>query len=430
MEFTVFLVLFLALLAIGMPIAFSFLIPGVVYLLMTDTPMAVTGQVMLGQFLNFVLLAIPLFILAGELMNTSGITRRIFDFATAAVGHVRGGLGHVNVFASLIFSGISGSSAADAAGLGRVEIQAMREKGYRPEFAAAITACSSTIGPIIPPSIGLVLYGALAEVSIDYLFMAGILPGIVLGLVLMAAIYIQVLTGRENCPTDPFPGFRVLMQTWWRAVLPLTAPVVIVGGIVTGAFTPTEAGAVAVMIALLVGLIYRELNLSDIYGALMRASVATAKVMFILSTAALFAWVLTIEQVPDHVAAFMFSISGEKWVFILIVILTLLFLGLFESASANLLIVTPILVPIAPQFGMDLVHLGVVIVLTLMVGQITPPVGFTLYIVTDIAKVPMGRIVRATVPYLLAMIVAVFIVAYLPAIVLTIPFALGYAGGG
>lgn len=428
MIFALFLILFLVLLIIGMPIAFTFLVPGVVYLLLTDTPLAVTGQVMLGQFLNFVLLAIPLFILAGELMNTSGITRRIFDFASAAVGHIRGGLGHVNVFASLIFSGISGSSAADAAGLGRVEIRAMCEKGYRPEFAAAITACSSTIGPIIPPSIGLVLYGALAEVSIDYLFMGGILPGLVLGLTLMIAIYLQVLTGREKCPTEPFPGLRVLFTYLGRAVLPLAAPVIIVGGIVTGAFTPTEAGAVAVMISLSVGLLYRELTLPDIYAALVRAAVATAKVMFILATAALFAWVLTVEQVPDLVAEAMLSISDQKWVFILLIIITLLFLGLFENASANLLIVTPILVPIAPQFGMDLVHLGVVIVLTLMVGQITPPVGVTLYIVTDIAKVSMGRIVRATGPYLIAMIVAVALVAYLPDLVLIIPRAFGYGG--
>jgi len=426
MALAVFFTAFIVLIVLGMPIAFTFLVPGILYMLLTDTPLALTGQTMLQQFLKFVLLAIPLFILAGELMNSAGITQRIFTFASALCGHVRGGLGHVNVVASMIFSGISGSSAADAAGLGRVEIEAMRERGYRPEFAAAITAASSTIGPIIPPSIGLVLYGAIAEVGVDYLFMAGILPGTVLGIAFMVAIWLEAATGREICPTTPWGGLGPLARAFWRALPALAAPLVIVGGILTGVFTPTEAGAVAVLIALGLGIAYRQLTLQGLLGALVRTVRSTAAVMFILATVAIFAWVLTVERVPDHIANTVLALSDETWVLWLLILATLLFLGCFESASANLLIVTPILVPIAPAMGIDLVHLGVVLVFALAVGQITPPVGITLFIVTEITRVPMARIIRALWPYLVAMVIALLIVTYWPQMVLLIPEWLGY----
>ncbi len=428
MALIVFFVSFLVLLAVGMPIAFTFLVPGLLYMALTDTPFILAAQSVWQQFLNFVLLAIPLFILAGELMNTSGITKRIFDFATAAFGHVRGGLGHVNVIASMIFSGISGSSAADAAGLGRVEIKAMIEKGYRPEFAAAITGVSSTIGPIIPPSIGLVLYGAIAEVGVDWLFMAGIIPGLIMGLVLMAAIYVQVMTGREHCPLEKWPGWKQVVKAFFRASMAIAAPVVIVGGIVTGVFTPTEAGVIAVFITLGLGFGYRELTFRSLLPAFMRAVRATATIMFVLSTVGIFSWVLTVERVPDLVAQAMFSLSDNTNILWLLILATLLFLGLFETASANLMIVTPILVPIAPQLGIDLVHLGLVIVFALMVGQITPPVGITLYIVTDITKVPMARIFRAMLPYVFAMILALLVVTYWPDMVLMVPRLLNYQG--
>ena len=428
MALTMFFVSFLFLLAVGMPIAFTFLVPGLLYMLLTDTPFILAAQSMWQQFLNFVLLAIPLFILAGELMNTSGITLRIFDFASSAFGHIRGGLGHVNVIASMIFSGISGSSAADAAGLGRVEIKAMVEKGYRPEFAAAITGVSSTIGPIIPPSIGLVLYGAVAEVGVDWLFMAGIVPGLVMGLILMLAVYLQVLTGREKCPQEKWPGWKHVVRSFWSASLAIASPVVIVGGIITGVFTPTEAGVIAVFITLALGFGYGELKLKNLIPAFMRATRSTATIMFILSTVSIFAWVLTVERVPDHIATAMFSLTDNTAILWILILITLLFLGLFETASANLLIVTPILVPIAPQLGIDPVHLGVVIVLALMVGQITPPVGITLYIVTEITNIPMASIFRAMIPYVFAMIIALLVVTYWPDMVLLVPRLLGYQG--
>ncbi|HBB18528.1 MAG TPA: ABC transporter permease [Syntrophus sp. (in: bacteria)] len=426
MELALLLCGFGILLLLGVPVAFSFLAASLAYLVATDTPLAIAAQQLSGGVRGYTLLAIPLYILAGELMNTCGITQRIFDFANALVGHVRGGLGHVNVLASMIFAGMSGSSSADAAGLGRVEIKAMIEKGYRPEFAAAITAVSSTIGPIIPPSIHLVLFGAMAEVGIDALFLAGIVPGVIMGLCLMGAISIQVMTGREQCPTDPWPGIRQLAVAFWRGILPLSAPVIIVGGILSGVFTPTEAGAVAVLYALLLGAIYKELTWAGLKDAMLRAVRSTVVVMFILGTAKVFAWGITVEKVPEIISLALFSLSSNPAMVLLLILVALLVLGTFESATANLVIVTPILVPMAPMLGLDIVHFGVVIVLALMIGIITPPVGMSLYIVCDIIKIPFERVVRAVLPYIVALIVALLLVAYFPDAVMYIPRFYGY----
>jgi tripartite ATP-independent transporter DctM subunit len=412
----------------GAPIAFAFLGAAVAYLLWTGVPMSVAGQQLIGGVANYTLLAVPLYILAGELMNSGGITRRLFDFASAAIGHVRGGLGHVNVLASVIFAGISGSSSADAAGLGRVEIQAMKTAGYRPEFAAAITASSSTIGPIIPPSIHLVLFAALAEVGVDHLFLGGVLPGLLMAVCLMIVIYVLVRTGREKCPVHPFAGFRDLSRKFWNAILPLTAPLVIVLGIVSGVFTPTEAGVTAVVYVALVGFALGELRFGQIREALFRSVRSSAVVLLILATAQAFAWGLTIEQVPDAIAEGMLSISDNPAILIAIVLVVLLILGLFESASANLVIVTPILVPLAPVLGLDLVHLGVIIVLALTIGVVTPPVGMSLFIVSEITGLSVNRIAVATLPYIFALVVALALTAYVPDLVLLLPRLYGYPG--
>ena len=427
MALTVLLVAFLALLLLGLPVAFCFVVSSLAYFLLTDTPLALAPKLMSTGVAGYTLLAVPLYILAGELLNLGGITERIFDFAKVLVGRIRGGLGHVNVVASLIFSGMSGSSSADAAGLGRIEIEAMIKNGYSREFAAAITAVSSSIGPIVPPSIHLVLYGAIAEVGIDYLFLGGIVPGVVMTLCLMAAIYIIVATGFEDCPRHEWAGLKALWLATRRAILPLSAPLIIVGGILSGIFTPTEAGAVAVAYALLLAFILGEMNAAVLFTAMKRAVRSTAVVMFILATAKLFAWGITIEQVPELLAGGLFSITENPQALLLIILAGLLMLGMFESASANLVIVTPILVPLAPALGLDLVHLGVIIVLALMIGIITPPVGMSLYIVSDIARIPFNRVTAKVFPYLIALIVALLIVAYQPSIVLTIPKLYGYA---
>lgn len=419
---------FAAFLVSGAPVSLAFLAAAVLFLIFGGFPLSVAGQAMVGGVSNATLLAVPLYILAGELMNSGGITQRLFAFATAAVGHVRGGLGHVNVFASIIFSGISGSSSADAAGLGRVEIAAMRKAGYRPEFAAAITAASSAIGPIIPPSIHLVLYAAIAEVGVDYLFLAGILPGLLMALCLMVAIYTLVATGRENCPTASWVGFRTLLFTMWQAILPITAPLIIVGGILSGYFTPTEAGVTAVIYVAVVGLLLRELWFAGMRDALVRTVRSSAVVLLILATAQAFAWGLTIERIPDAVAAGLLGFSDNKVIAICIILFLLLVLGLFESASANLVIITPILLPVGVALGIDPVLLGVIIVLALTIGVVTPPVGMSLFIVADISGVPANRIAWATLPYTLALILALIVTAFSPGLVLVLPRALGYGG--
>lgn len=428
MSVTLLLGGFALFMVLGTPVALAFLIAAVLFLINAGFPISVAGQAMIGGVSNATLLAVPLYILAGELMNTGGITQRLFAFASSAVGHVRGGLGHVNVLASIIFSGISGSSSADAAGLGRVEIEAMRNAGYRPEFAAAITAASSTIGPIIPPSIHLVLFAAIAEVGVDDLFLAGVVPGLVMGLAMMIVIYTLVVTGRERCPTAPWVGIPALARAFWVAILPITAPLVIVGGILSGYFTPTEAGVTAVLYVALIGLLLGELRLSGINAAIRRTVSSSAVVLLILATAQAFAWGLTIEKVPDAIANGLLSISDNTNIALGIILFMLILLGMFESASANLVIVTPILLPIAATLGIDTVHLGVIVVLALTIGVVTPPVGMSLFIVADISRLPVSRIAIATLPYTAALIGALIVTAYSPDIVLYLPRLFGYGG--
>ncbi|MGN6286826.1 MAG: TRAP transporter large permease [Afipia sp.] len=428
MNLTLLFLSLIVMMILGAPIALAFLVSAVTYLLVVGMPLSVTSQMLVGGVHNYTLLAVPLYVLAGELMNSGGITRRLFEFASAVTGHVRGGLGHVNVLASVIFAGISGSSSADAAGLGRVEIRAMINAGYRPEFAASITAASSTIGPIIPPSIHLVLYGAIAEVGVDYLFLGGILPGLLIAVCLMATIYLLVATGREKCPRHPWVGFRRLGNALWDAILPLTAPLVIVLGILSGVFTPTEAGVSAVVYILVLGLVLGELRLKSIAEALMRSVRSSSVVLLILAAAKAFAWGLTIEQVPQNLAAGLLAISSNPNVLLALILVLLLVLGMFESASANLVIITPILLPIAHSMGIDPVHLGVVIVLALTIGVVTPPVGMSLFIVSDISGLPVGRIARSALPYIVALILALILVAYIPQLVLLLPRLYGYSG--
>jgi len=427
MELWILLGSFAFFMIIGIPVAFCFLSASILYLWFVDMPLATVVQQMSSGVRSFTLLAVPLYVLAGELMNSGGITRRIFDFANALVGHLRGGLGHVNVIASVIFAGASGSSSADAAGLGRIEIKSMLDKGYRPEFAASITAVSSTIGPIIPPSIHLVIYGALAEVGLDYLFLAGIVPGFIMAVCMMAMIYFLVITGREPCPTQPRASAREIGRKFVRAILPASAPIIIVGGILSGIFTPTEAGAVAVAYALLLGVLYGDLNWATLREALVRSVKSTAMVMFILASAKVFAWGITIERVPELLAAGLFSLTENVSLLMLLVLFALLILGTFESASANLVIVTPVLLPLAPALGLDPVHMGIVVVLALMIGVITPPVGISLFIVSEIAEVPFGKVVRTVIPYIFALIIALLLVTFLPDVVLFLPRFFGYS---
>ncbi len=428
MALAVLLFSFFILLLFGCPISFTLLISSMLTLLVKGLPLAMIPQNLIGGAESFTLLAVPFYILAGEIMNIAGITQRIFNFALALVGHIKGGLGHVNVLASMVFAGISGSASADAAGLGRIEIEAMREEGYDMPFAAAITAASSTIGPIIPPSIHLIIYGAIAEVSVVDLFIAGIVPGILLGLTLMLTIYIMASTGMTKCPVRTRKSWKKIWIAFREGFFSLLAPVIILGGILLGVVTPSEAGVIAILYAIFLGIFYKELNRKNIIQALKNTVRSTSVVMFLLATSKAFAWLITVERVPELLAESMLNISTNTNFILICICIGLLLIGTIESASANLVIVTPILVYIALMLNIDLVHLGLITVFALMIGLITPPVGTSLYIVADVASIPFEKLVRATMIFVIPMIIVLFLLTLVPDLVLFLPRVFGYSG--
>jgi tripartite ATP-independent transporter DctM subunit len=426
MPLLVLLFSFFGLLIFQCPIPFALLISSLLTLWVKGLPLTMVAQNLIGGAESFTLLAVPFYILAGEIMNVSGITERIFNFAMALIGHIRGGLGHVNILASMIFAGISGSASADAAGLGRVEIEAMRREGYDINFAASITAVSSTIGPIIPPSIHLVIFGAIAEVSVEDLFMAGIIPGVLMGLALMVTVYIMALTGIQKCPLRRRPSLGEIWQSFLKASFSLFAPVIILGGILIGAVTPTEAGVIAVLYTTFLGLMYRMLTKDRAIRALKNTVRSTSVVMFLVATAKSFAWLITVERIPEILSEFMFRLTSDKNVILTLICIGLLLIGTVETAMANLVIVTPLLVSVALTLNIDLVHLGLVTVFALMIGLITPPVGASLYIVADVASISFEKMVGGTLIYLIPLVVVLFLLAFFPDVVLLLPRQLGY----
>lgn len=375
---------------------------------------------------SFSLLAIPFFILAGNLMNTGGMTTRIFNTALVVVGRVRGGLGHVNVVASMLFSGMSGSAVADSAGLGLVEVRAMRDAGYKPGYAAAITAASSTIGPVIPPSIPFVIYGSIANVSVGALFLAGIIPGILMGLSMMAVI---ALTARKkDLPVfTERPGFSESVRTIRGSLPALAMPVFVVGGLIFGWVTPTEAAVIAAFYAAFIGLfVYRELKISDLPEVLWVSGCQAVQVMFIMAAAAPFSWVLVQQQIPNAVVDGMLSLASSPWAILLMINLILLVLGMFIEGIAVMVICLPMLLPVVTHLGIDPVHFGVIVVLNLMIGLITPPVGLCLYAVAQVANVDLVSIVREIWPYLIALVVVLLLITFVPALVMWAPNLFGF----
>jgi tripartite ATP-independent transporter DctM subunit len=369
---------------------------------------------------GFTLLAIPFFILAGNLMNYGGITQRVFDFARALVGHIRGGLGHVNVVASMIFSGMSGAAVADAAGLGVVEMKAMTENGYDREFSAAITAASSTIGPVIPPSIPFVVYGSMAGVSIVKLFMAGFVPGVLMGLALMIAVYF--IAKKRGYPVDPWPSLKHLWKTFMGSALALLMPVIIIGGILGGLFTPTEAAVVASLYAFVVGgVIYREFGFKDIPEIIWESVKQSVRVLFIIATAGFFSWVMIHQSIPEKVILGLTTITSEPWVILLIIIFILLVLGCFMEGIAVLVITIPVFMPLIERFGIDPVQFGVVMILCSMIGLLTPPVGMSLYAVATISGVSIGRLSVEVWPYLLGIFIVTLMISFIPELSLWLP---------
>jgi len=408
------------LLVVGVPVAVSLAGASLLYILIDGMPPVVMIHTMVNGVDSFPLLAIPFFILAGHLMNTAGITNKIFAFARALVGWMHGGLGHVNVGASVIFAGMSGAAVADAGGLGTIEIKAMRDAGYDTDFSVGITAASSTIGPIIPPSLPLVIYGVMASVSIGELFAAGLVPGLLMAvsLMLMVAWYAR----RRNYPRDASFQLSRLWSTFKVAFLPLLTPAIIIGGIVTGVFTPTESAVAAVLYALFLGLVvYRSLS----WRHLVRVSIDTietsAAILMIVAAASIFAYILTANQVADTLADFLLGISENRNVVLLIMMVMVLAIGLFMETIAAITILVPVLLPIAAQVGIDPVHLGIILILNLMLGLLTPPVGMVLYVLSQVSGVRFERCVAATMPFLIPLVAVLMLVVFFPELSLWLP---------
>jgi tripartite ATP-independent transporter DctM subunit len=393
---------------------------GFAFLLLAGIPGIVIPQKVAMAANSFPLLAAPLFILMGNLMNSAGITHRIFDFAKAVVGWMRGGLCQANIVGSVIFAGMSGSAVADAAGLGTVEIEAMRNEGYDAETAGAITAASATIGPIIPPSLPMIVYGVSAETSIGALFLSGVVPGLLMAVALM--MMVRHVAIRRNLPRHPFEGGRALWIAFRRAFWALMAPVVLFGGLFSGVFTPTEAAAVAVVYALVLGLlVYRDFDLRDLPRIVLDTVETTGVVMALVMAASLLAYCLSVSRLPQEVGAALTQLTTSPIVFLLIVNLLLLVVGCFMEALAAMLVLIPILVPPAIVLGIDPVQFGLIFVLNLMIGTITPPVGVVLYVTAKVADVPFERMARAVLPYLVPLFVVLALVTVWPPLSTALP---------
>jgi tripartite ATP-independent transporter DctM subunit len=419
-----FLVMF-GLIAIELPVAFALIAAALAWLQFgSPVPMSLVVQRMSSGIDSFPLLAIPLFVLAGNLMNVGGIATRIFEFAVALVGHLRGGLAQVNIFASLIFAGMSGVAQADAAGLGTVEIKAMKKEGFDAAFAAACSAASAIVGPIIPPSVIMVVYGVLAQVSIGDLFLAGLVPGFLIGGLLMLTVWLLVTTGRVHAPVQPRASATTLRTSFVRAVPPLMAPVILVVGLLSGVATPTELGAITVVYAVGLGFAYRELTLARLYACIADTFVTTGVLVFIMAAAVPFGWAIAVNNVPANLAASLLEFTTNPWVILALINLLLLVVGCFMETTAILLIAVPTLLPLIKQLGIDPIHFGLVIILNLLIGATTPPFGVLLFIVQDIAKVSFGAVVRAILPFYVPLVFALLLITYWPDLSLWLPRAL------
>ena len=393
---------------------------GFAFLFLAGVPGIVIPQKVAMAANSFPLLAAPLFILMGNLMNSAGISVRIFEFAKAVVGWMRGGLCQANIVGSVIFAGMSGSAVADAAGLGTVEIEMMKKEGYDAETAGAITAASATIGPIIPPSLPMIVYGVVAETSIGALFLAGVIPGLLMAAALM--LMVRHLAIRRNLPRHPFEGAGALWRAFKGAFWALMAPFVLLGGLFSGIFTPTEAAAVAVVYALVLGLVvYREFRLADLPKLIVDTVETSGVVMALVMTASLLGYCISVSRLPQEFGGALAHLTTNPLVYLVIVNALLVVVGCFMEALAAMLVLIPILVPVALKLGIDPVHFGLVFVLNLMIGTITPPVGVVLYVTAKVAQVPFDRISRAVLPYLVPLFAVLALCTLWPAVTTFLP---------
>ena len=413
---------FLAMILLGVPVGCAMVLAGFFYVTFGGATVALTfiPSAMVSGISSYTMLAIPFFMLVGEIMNGSGITRKIFQFASAWVGHITGGLGHVNVLSSMIFAGMSGAAVADCAGLGAIEIKAMTDEGFDPDFSVGVTAASSIIGPIIPPSSPMVMFGIVAGISIGSLFMGGISVGVIMGLMMMATVY--VIAKKRNYPKHPKFSRKEKWIATKEAVPAILGPIILIGGIFSGFFTPTEAAAVAVMYSLLVGvLVYKHLNLKTLYHVLEVGVENLGMVMLLMASGKLFAWVLGMEKAAEVAAAFIFSLTSNKYIIIILLNLILLFMGMFMETNASILILTPIMLPIVNSIGMHPVQFGVIFIFALMIGLLTPPMAMCLFVTSKLAGISFQRAFKAVKPYYIGLIVVLILINVFPAITLTIP---------
>lgn len=407
------------LMMLGVPVLVALGLPALGYLLLKGVPLELATQRFYGTLDNSVLIAVPMFLFAGRLMNMLGVTERIFSFAMALVGHIRGGLGHVVVIASTIFSAMSGSAAADAVGVGTITVKAARERGYPPEFAAAITLAASTLAPIFPPSIIMIVYGAAAGVSIGKLFVGGVVPGLMFAAALLLAV--SVIANRRNFPRAAPFSVAVLWDSFKDAFLVLMTPVIIIGGIFGGFFTPTEAATVAVLYVLALGCYYRTATWAAIYREAVITGATVGALLVVVGISGIDAWVFTREQLPAQFGGLITSVTSDPTTVILIILAVVLILGMFMDATPIILMMVPIVQPVINQLGVDPVQFGVLFCIVCVIGLITPPVGVALYGVATVSKLPMEKVFWACLPFFLALIAGIIFLVFFPGIITWLP---------
>lgn len=417
----VFLVALLLLFLLAMPVAFSMGLTSIILMLLDgDIQYANVAQQVMGGVNSFIILAVPLFLLAGKLLNTGGITDRIFKFCKVCVGFLPGGLAHVNVASSIVFSGMSGTAVSDAAGLGQIEVKAMREAGYSSKFASAITAASSTIGPIIPPSLPMVIYGVAAGASVGALFLAGIIPGLIMGLALM--LLCAFLAKRRGYPRGEKPTVKSFFSALREAFLPLMTPVIIIGGIYSGWFTPTEAAVVAVIYAFMLSkFVYKELSWAGLIPVLRETARDSAILGLIIACASLYGNVIMRAQIPMDVLAFFTQFADSKLSMLLVLNVFLLFVGAFMETISAITILMPIMTPLLEQYSIDPVHFGVVMVLNLMIGLLTPPFGIVLFVMAKIGNISIMALVKELLPFMGVLLFVLLIITIFPQLIMWLP---------
>lgn len=409
--------LFFVFLFAGIPVAFSLGCSVLYYFIASSIPLITLPQKMFGGMNSFVLLCVPGFILAGNLMNQGGITYRIIDFANSLVGHIRGGLGQANIVASMVFAGISGTATADSASLGAILIPAMEREGYDTDFSCAVTAASSCIGPIIPPSLPMIVAGTLTGLSVTKLFVAGVVPGLMLGFGMM--LVCGSISRKRSYPKRKQQGWPERRKAFFGAFWALLMTVIILYGIMGGICTPTEASILAVVYALIVGtLVYRELPIKEIPVIVRESACTTTSILMLIGFANVFAWVLSREQIPTLVANAMLGLTQNKYLILLMINILLLFVGTFMETNAALAILFPTLLGVATKVGVDPIHFAIITVLNLVLGLITPPVGVCLFITSTVGKISLGKVAKAVLPFLAVNLMVLMLVTYCPALTL------------